>query len=110
MVISCKILVPFQLKSTRVLFHLADLQVDETDSVKKSEVTQIEVGNTVMAVGYHDGSIRLFHTETGDSEVTLNGHKSSVTSLAFDESGHRLVHGESPFAKKNFLSQFHVGH
>ena len=45
-------------------------QVDETDTVKRSEVTQIEVRSAAMAVGYHDGSVRLFDTETGDSEVS----------------------------------------
>ena len=45
-------------------------QVDETDTVKRSEVTQIEVRGPAMAVGYHDGSVRLFDTETGDSEVS----------------------------------------
>ena len=39
--------------------------------MKRSEVTQIEVRGAAMAVGYHDGSVRLFDTETGDSEVRL---------------------------------------
>ena len=33
-------------------------------------MTQIEVRDASLAVGYHDGSIRLFDTETGDSEVS----------------------------------------
>ena len=33
-------------------------------------MTQIEVRGASLAVGYHDGSIRLFDTETGDSEVS----------------------------------------
>ena len=53
-------------------FWLSYLQVDETDTVKRSEVTQIEVRGAAMAVGYHDGSVRLFDTETGDSEVRLD--------------------------------------
>ena len=48
---------------------MIDIQVDETDNVKRSEVTQIEVRGAALAVGYHDGSIRLFDTQTGDSEV-----------------------------------------
>ena len=40
--------------------------------MKRSEVTQIEVRGAAMAVGYHDGSVRLFDTETGDSEVRLD--------------------------------------
>ena len=53
------------------MVHVFVCQVDETDTVKRSEVTQIEVRGAAMAVGYHDGSIRLFDTETGDSEVRL---------------------------------------
>jgi U3 small nucleolar RNA-associated protein 12 len=46
-----------------------------------------------FAVGYVDGSIRLWDTETGNSIVTLNGHKKSVTYMCFDESGSRLASG-----------------
>jgi U3 small nucleolar RNA-associated protein 12 len=57
------------------------------------EVTAIDVSGEVMAVGYHDGAIRLFDTETAGSEVTLAGHKSAVTTLTFDATGHRLASG-----------------
>ena len=46
-----------------------------------------------FAVGYADGSIRLWSTASGTSTATFNGHKKAVTALAFDEAGTRLVSG-----------------
>ncbi|KAG8845693.1 hypothetical protein FRB96_002287 [Tulasnella sp. 330] len=45
----------------------------------------------VFAVGYADGSVRLWDLKTGTVIVTFNGHKKSVTVLAFDEQGARLA-------------------
>ena len=49
--------------------------------------------SSLAAVGYSDGSLRLFSPDTGEEEVTFTGHKSAVTSLAFDAAGLRLVSG-----------------
>ncbi|XP_038657917.1 WD repeat-containing protein 3 [Scyliorhinus canicula] len=46
-----------------------------------------------LAVGYEDGSIRIFNIMTGESNVTLNGHKAAVTILSYDTLGARLVSG-----------------
>lgn len=46
-----------------------------------------------FAVGYADGSIRLWNNSTGTVISTFNGHKKSVTALAFDERGTRLASG-----------------
>ncbi|XP_048459068.1 WD repeat-containing protein 3 isoform X1 [Rhincodon typus] len=46
-----------------------------------------------LAVGYEDGSIRIFNVMTGESNVTFNGHKASVTVLNYDSLGARLVSG-----------------
>ncbi|KAG8932945.1 hypothetical protein FRC02_000296 [Tulasnella sp. 418] len=46
-----------------------------------------------FAVGYADGSIRLWNSETEAVEVTFNGHKRAVTALAFDSQGARLASG-----------------
>ncbi|KAF9469098.1 WD-repeat-containing protein [Collybia nuda] len=46
-----------------------------------------------FAVGYADGSIRLWSTDTGTVATTFNGHKKSVTALAFDKRGTRLASG-----------------
>jgi len=61
----------------------------------KHEVTSICVNETgiLVAVGYNDGSIKLFDSGSGESEVTFTGHKSAVNSLAFDQGGLRLVSG-----------------
>ncbi|XP_078088813.1 WD repeat-containing protein 3 [Mustelus asterias] len=46
-----------------------------------------------LAVGYEDGSIRIFSVMTGESNVTFNGHKAAVTILNYDILGARLVSG-----------------
>ena len=46
-----------------------------------------------FAVGYADGSIRLWSASSQSVIATFNGHKSSVTALAFDETGSRLASG-----------------
>ncbi|PWN91120.1 WD40 repeat-like protein [Acaromyces ingoldii] len=45
----------------------------------------------VYAVGYADGSIRIWDAATATAKLTLNGHKSAVTSLCFDATGLRLA-------------------
>nr|XP_015219591.1 PREDICTED: WD repeat-containing protein 3 [Lepisosteus oculatus] len=46
-----------------------------------------------LAVGYEDGSIRIFSLLGGESNVSFNGHKSAVTVIRYDELGARLVSG-----------------
>ncbi|KAJ7068170.1 quinon protein alcohol dehydrogenase-like superfamily [Mycena amicta] len=46
-----------------------------------------------FAVGYADGSIRLWSASAGSVLTTFNGHKKAVTALAFDERGTRLASG-----------------
>ncbi len=46
-----------------------------------------------FAVGYADGSIRLWDSGSGSVISTFNGHKKSVTALAFDDEGTRLASG-----------------
>lgn len=46
-----------------------------------------------FAVGYADGSIRLWSSSNGTVTATFNGHKKSVTALAFDDQGTRLASG-----------------
>ena len=46
-----------------------------------------------FAVGYADGSIRLWNSATGTAATTFNAHKKSLTALAFDERGTRLASG-----------------
>ena len=61
----------------------------------RAEVTCIEQspkGGT-FAVGYADGSIRLWDVASKSVVATFNGHKRAVTALAFDDSGTRLASG-----------------
>ncbi|RPD67061.1 WD40 repeat-like protein [Lentinus tigrinus ALCF2SS1-7] len=46
-----------------------------------------------FAVGYADGSIRLWSASSTSVIATFNGHKKAVTALAFDETGTRLASG-----------------
>ncbi|KAI8086699.1 quinon protein alcohol dehydrogenase-like superfamily [Halteromyces radiatus] len=45
------------------------------------------------AVGYADGTIRIWNIETSTSTVTLSGHRAAVTALVFDQQGTRLASG-----------------
>lgn len=46
-----------------------------------------------LAVGYQDGSVRIFSLLNGDSNVSFNGHKSAVSVINYDALGARLVTG-----------------
>ncbi|KAJ1911305.1 beta transducin [Mycoemilia scoparia] len=46
-----------------------------------------------FAVGYDDGSIRIFNTENQTTNVIFNGHRRAVTALTFDKSGMILASG-----------------
>ncbi|KAF8897438.1 WD40-repeat-containing domain protein [Infundibulicybe gibba] len=61
----------------------------------KAEVTCIAQSpqKDAFAVGYADGSVRLWGAATGSVTTTFNGHKKSVTALAFDARGTRLASG-----------------
>jgi U3 small nucleolar RNA-associated protein 12 len=66
------------------------------DSSCTEEVTAIcrsDVDPDVYAVGYNDGSIRIWDARTATVIISFNGHKSAVTTLTFDASGVRLASG-----------------
>ncbi|KIJ37465.1 hypothetical protein M422DRAFT_178030 [Sphaerobolus stellatus SS14] len=46
-----------------------------------------------FAVGYADGSVRLWDSNTRSVVTTFNGHTKAITTLAFDEAGARLASG-----------------
>jgi WD40 repeat protein len=61
----------------------------------RSEVTSIldSPRTGVFAVGYNDGSIRLWDAAVAEVIATFNGHKNAVVALAFDKEGTRLASG-----------------
>ncbi|EJU06188.1 WD40 repeat-like protein [Dacryopinax primogenitus] len=65
------------------------------ESGHRAEVTCIIRSPTqdTFAVGYADGSIRIWNARSGTVEVALNGHKRAVTALAYDKEGTRLASG-----------------
>lgn len=66
------------------------------DASCTEEVTVIcrsEVDPDVFAVGYADGSIRIWDARTATAIISFNGHKSAVTTLTFDKTGVRLASG-----------------
>ncbi|KAA8593033.1 hypothetical protein FQN60_018488 [Etheostoma spectabile] len=46
-----------------------------------------------IAVGYEDGAVRIFSLLNGESNVSFNGHKTSVSVMQYDALGARLVTG-----------------
>ncbi|KAJ5245693.1 hypothetical protein N7489_005789 [Penicillium chrysogenum] len=66
------------------------------DSACRAQVTVVTQSMTdedIFAVGYEDGSIRLWDSRTATVIISFNGHKSAVTKLAFDNAGVRLASG-----------------
>jgi U3 small nucleolar RNA-associated protein 12 len=58
-----------------------------------TSITRSPIDWTLFAVGYADGSIRLWSSTTNSVVVTFNGHKSAISILAFDSDGTRLASG-----------------
>jgi WD40 repeat protein len=65
------------------------------DTGHKAEVTCVIRSPQLncFAVGYADGSIRLWDSSTGSVISLFNGHKRAVTALAFDKFGAKLASG-----------------
>ncbi|EEP81905.1 conserved hypothetical protein [Uncinocarpus reesii 1704] len=56
-------------------------------------IAQSKADEDIFAVGYEDGSIRLWDSRLGTVMISFNGHKTAVTQLAFDKGGARLASG-----------------
>ena len=56
-------------------------------------ISPSQIDKDIFAVGYADGSIRIWDARTATVVITFNGHKSAVTTLAFDQTGARLASG-----------------
>ncbi|KAG6016953.1 hypothetical protein E4U54_000034 [Claviceps lovelessii] len=66
---------------------------DERCTVPVTAIAQSHTDKDVFAVGYEDGSIRLWDSKISTVLVNFNGHKSAITHLTFDKSGVRLASG-----------------
>lgn len=66
---------------------------DENCKAQVTAIAQSKTDKDVFAVGYEDGSIRLWDRKISTTILNFNGHKSAVTVLAFDKSGVRLASG-----------------
>ncbi|KAH7170747.1 WD40-repeat-containing domain protein [Dactylonectria macrodidyma] len=66
---------------------------DERCTVPVTAIAQSKSDKDVFAVGYEDGSIRLWDSKIATVIVNFNGHKSAITKLSFDKSGVRLASG-----------------
>ena len=66
---------------------------DETCTVPVTSIAQSKADKDIFAVGYEDGSIRLWDSKIAEVILKFNGHKSAITKLAFDKSGVRLASG-----------------
>ncbi|KAJ2884968.1 beta transducin [Coemansia asiatica] len=66
-----------------------------SDGSNKAEVTCIarSPNGSDYAVGYSDGSIRLFDLSSNTVKVILNGHRGKITALQFDPTGTVLASG-----------------
>lgn len=58
-----------------------------------SAISQSKTDNDIFAVGYADGSIRLWDSKTATVIISFNGHRSAVSTLSFDHTGTRLASG-----------------
>ncbi|KAK3939138.1 WD domain-protein [Diplogelasinospora grovesii] len=66
---------------------------DENCRAQVTAIAQSKTDPDVFAVGYDDGSIRLWDRKIATTIVNFNGHKSAITILAFDKTGVRLASG-----------------
>ncbi|KAH8676711.1 WD40-repeat-containing domain protein [Tricladium varicosporioides] len=67
-----------------------------SDNNCKSQVTAIAQSKSdpdIYAVGYEDGSIRIWDSKISTIIVSFNGHRSAITILTFDKSGVKLASG-----------------
>jgi len=66
-----------------------------TNSIEKVTRVTLKQSESICAVGYADGTVRIWNYETSALLQTLQGHKSSIACLAFNKNGHLLASGSS---------------
>ena len=66
---------------------------DSNCNAEGTVISRSSADPDVYAVGYEDGSIRVWDSRIATVIISFNGHKSAVTTLAFDKHGVRLASG-----------------
>ena len=66
---------------------------DPSCNAQVTAIIQSRTDPDIYAVGYSDGSIRLWDSRLATVVISFNGHKSAVSVLAFNKSGVRLASG-----------------
>lgn len=66
---------------------------DKDNHSEVTSISQCDVQPDLVAVGYADGSIRIWDALSGQIVVWFDGHRSAVTHLQFDQEGARLASG-----------------
>ena len=66
---------------------------DKQCSAGVISIARSEADPDIYAVGYGDGSIRLWDSRLSTVVISFSGHKSGITTLAFDKAGVRLASG-----------------
>ncbi|CRK41022.1 hypothetical protein BN1708_008422 [Verticillium longisporum] len=66
---------------------------DDKCTLPVTAIAQSKADKDVYAVGYEDGSIRLWDSKIATVIVNFQGHSSAITHLAFDKAGVRLASG-----------------
>lgn len=74
-------------------------------SGEKAQVTclQTSPNKTHLAAGYSDGNIQIFDLRTAEVVSIFSGHKNEITTLAFDQFGHKLASGSKVYILQRYL-------
>lgn len=67
--------------------------MDEKCKYQVTAIAQSKTNPDIFAVGYENGSIRLWDSKIATVIVAFNSHRSAITKLYFDKSGVRLASG-----------------
>lgn len=71
------------------MFQVGRLPGDEHEVVRLAA----SPNGSHIAVGYHNGTVKMFDIKSGEELVTFSGHKTAISTLAFDEKGMLLASG-----------------
>ncbi|KAL8686622.1 MAG: hypothetical protein Q9218_006977 [Villophora microphyllina] len=66
---------------------------DKDCTAEVTTIARSDADRDVYAVGYGDGTIRIWDSRIASTIVNFNGHRSAVTVLAFNEEGSHLASG-----------------